>query len=200
MNTRVSREFEFQAAVHYEDSFIINSYKLDLSMEVTTDDIREQNIALDRIKYLISECFENCIFVDVHENKAIDLYLKAGLHVCPVPEEPYDQIVAAVLLSKFNAVTEKKLYVNEIKIKSAICDDVTFYVSHEENIEFLESPNVWWTDNSASIFDVSKKSKKEKIVELKKEPIDWNIIGLTWKEKKVTSKDSGEIVFIPVDK
>ena len=200
MNTRVSREFAFQAAIHYEDSFIINSYHLDMSMDVTTEDIREQNIALDRIKYLLSECFENCVFIEFSETKAIDAYLKAGLKVCQLPEEPFDQIVAAVLLSKFNTVTEKKLFISEIKIRSSICDDVTFYVTSEEDIEFYGSPNVWWTENNASIFDTNKRTKKEKIVELRKEPIDWNSIGLSWKEKKSTSKDNGEIVFIPLDK
>ncbi len=200
MSAKVSRDFVFNTAVHFEGIFIINSYEINLTMLVNTEDNREQNIALERIKYLINECLENSIFVNAKETKTIDLYLKAGLKVCPLPDDPFDQIVGAVLLQKFNVITEQKLYVTEIDIKSAICDDVKFYLSADDEIDFFQNENVWWNDNSASIFDYTKKSKKEKIVELKKEVTDWNLIGLSWKEKRKSNKDNGEIVFIPVDK
>jgi hypothetical protein len=198
MNARVSREFTFNAAVHYDDTFIINSYNLNMYMDVATEDIREQNIALERIKYLTEYCLENCIFVDYKNTKAIEAYAKANIKVCVLPEEPYDQVVAAVLLSKFNAITEKKMFINEIEICSSICDDVKFFVSAEEDIEFDSKLGVWWTDNSPLIFDSPKKTKKDKIVELKKDSGDWNTIGLGWKD--YTASDRGEIVFIPLEK
>lgn len=200
MSAKVSRDFVFQAAIHFENTFVINVYELRLNMVVNTDDNREQNIALERIKYLLLECFENCVFVNYKEIKAVDAYLKAGIKVCPLPDDPFDQIVATVLMTKFNTVTESKLFVNELEIKSSICDDVKFYISADEELEFFDHQNGWWKDNSASIFDYTKKTKKEKIVELKKEITDWNLIGLSWKEKKNIGKDNGEIVFIPVDK
>lgn len=198
MNARVSREFTFKAAAHYDDTFIINLYNLIMYMDVTTEDVREQNIALERIKYITEVCLENCIFVDYKNTKAIEAYSKANIKVCSLPEEPFDQVVAAVLLSKFNAITEKKLFVNEIEICSDLCDDVKFFVSHDENIEFYAKNGVWWTDNSPLIFDLPKKIKKDKIVELRKELGDWNTIGLSWKE--FNRSDKGEIVFIPLEK
>lgn len=200
MNARISREFAFQAAIHYDNSFLLNTYLLDVMMDVTTEDIREQNIALERIKYLLEVQFENCVFIDHKETKSLDLYAKAGIKVCLLPEEPYDQVIALILLNKFNAVTESKLFVNEIRIRSKICDDVSFYVSVDDSIEFSEQNNAWWNENSPSICGSVKKSKKEKIVELKKEPIDWASIGLSWKDPTEKLKDKGEIVFIPVDK
>lgn len=200
MIARISREFAFQAAIHYENSFILNTYIIDLMMDVATEDIREQNVALERIKYLIDVSFENCLFVDQSEVKPIEYYAKAGIRVCPLPEEPYDQVIAAVLLNKFNAVAETKLYVNEIKIRSKISDDVSFYVAEDEQADFCEGTGVWWTDSSPSICDYPKKIKREKIVELKKEPVDWASIGLLWKAPDENLKDKGEIVFIPSGK
>lgn len=200
MYARIARDFKFQAGIHFENTFIINSYELSLDMDVTTEDMREQNIALERMKYLLEMCIEDAVFVDVSNKSAIDAYTKAGMKVCNLPDEPFDQVVAAVLLSKFNSITEKKIFVSDIKISSKICDEVSFYISSEEVEDFSSIANVWWTDNSSSISDISKKvNKKEKIVELKKENTDWNSLGLCWKAND-PDKKGNEIVFISTEK
>lgn len=199
MNTRVSRDFEFFASIHHDDSFIVNRYDLTLSLDVTTENIDYQNIAMDRIKYLFDVCLDSCVFVDIKDTKAIDNYNKANIKVCPLPDEPYDQIIAAVLISKINAITENHLFLNEVSIISRICDDVCFYVSYDEEADFQNLKNVWWTENSPSI-NMIKKFKKEKVVQLHKDPKDWNSVGLGWEVPKSCKTDKGEIVFIPVDK
>ena len=55
MATRIDRDFTFQAAVHFEDRFLLNYYDITLSMDVETESIKEQNIAMDRILYFLSE-------------------------------------------------------------------------------------------------------------------------------------------------
>lgn len=198
MTARISKDFALSAGIHYEGKYIINNYLLKLHMDVTTEDMREQNIALDRIKYLLEECFDSCVFVDQQDIAALDNYSKAGMKVCTVPDGPYDQIIGAVLLSKFNAVTEHKLFVDEIVISSRICDDVDFYISSEEDMPVSTVGSYWWKENNTLISDwVIKPSKKEKIVELKKEIPDWVNLGLTWKPK-AKAKNS-KVVFIDSD-
>lgn len=199
MNTRISKDFVFLASIHHEDAFIVNSYDLTLSLDVTTENIEYQNIAMDRIKYLFDVCFDSCVFVDIKDTKAIDNYTKANMKVCILPDEPYDQIIAAVLISKINLITENHLFLNEVSIISRICDDVCFYVSYDEEVNFQNLKNVWWTENNPSI-NMIKKFKKEKVVQLHKDPKDWNSVGLGWGEPKPCKIDKGEIVFIPVDK
>jgi hypothetical protein len=199
MNARISRKFNFNAAIYFDECFIINNYYFEITMFVHTEDIREQNVALDRIKFLLAECLENCVFVHQKDIKIIDLYSKAGLKVCLLPEEPYDQVIGAVLLSKLNAICEDRLHIVEIKIQSLICDDVAFYIGYEDNLEFINSKDVWYTDNSPSTFEQTKKVKKEKIVQLKKEALDWQSLGLNWKDK-IVCKENGEIVRLPLDK
>lgn len=197
MNTKISKKFYFQSGVHYSGTFIINNYDIELFMDVNTDDMREQNIAMDRINYLFSLCLDNCVFVTEEDTDAIKLYSKAGMAVCPLPEEPFDQIVGAVLLSKFNIITEGKLIVTDVKISSKICDDVIFYISYEEDFGLLVDKSKWWNENQPNISTTNnKKNAKEKIVDLKKDSVDWNTLGLGWKEE--TKK--GEIVFIPISK
>jgi hypothetical protein len=199
MNARISRKFAFHAAIHHEETFIVNDYDLELFMDVTTDDIDKQNIAMDRIKYIFDISFDSCIFVDVHDAKALDIYSKANMKVCPLPDEPFDQVIASVIISKVNAITEKHIFLEEVKIMSRICDDVCFHVSYEEEADFHNLKDVWWTDNSPIISTI-KKSKKEKVVQLHKKPLDWKSVGLGWENLIVKKCDKGEVVFIPVDK
>lgn len=199
MSAKISRQFHFYAAIYFDELFSINAYNIDLTMIVITEDMREQNVALDRIKFLLNECLENTVFIYNKETKIIDLYSKAGLKLCLLPEEPYDQVVGAVLLHKFNAVLENRLYISELKIQSLICDNILFYISSDDEIDFIKNTNGWYMDSSPRTSENFKRTKKEKVVELKKEMLDWNTIGLNWKEK-LDTKDSGEIVFIPLDK
>ena len=74
MTTRIEREFEFQAGVYFKEEFLMNLYTITLYMEVETESIREQNVAMERIKYFLNECLENGIFVQDTEHKVIEKY------------------------------------------------------------------------------------------------------------------------------
>lgn len=188
MNTLIEKDFDFQACVHFQDTFLINFYEFTLFMEVNTDSIREQNVAMDRIKYLVYESMENSIFVNFTDTKAIENYTKAGLKVCIVPEEPYDQIIALLILLKLNSICENKLKITDIKLTSKLSDDVKF----NENIETATNAikvTGWWNEVHPNLCS-NLQNKKEKIVKLVKDT--WNDLGLGWKEKK---SKSAEIVF-----
>lgn len=197
MNARISKDFIFDAGIHYEGKFSINTYSIRLYLEVVTEDIREQNIAIDRIKYLLNESFSSCVFIDQLDIAAIQNYLKANMKVCPIPEGPYEQIIGSVLMAKFNSILEDKLSVIEIRISSTLCDDLNFYINYDEEMAINLNLGFWWTENNTSICD-SKTivQKKEKVVKLKREIIDWNDIGLSWAPKPISEP---KIVFIDRD-
>ena len=72
MSAIVERDFSFQAGVYFNKTVLFNLYDFTVQMEVETDDIREQNIAMDRIKYFIYECLEGVIFIQDSEDKNIE--------------------------------------------------------------------------------------------------------------------------------
>jgi len=192
--TRIEREFAFQAAVHFEGNFLMTVYELVLYMEVDTASIKEQNIAMDRITYFLDECLSNSVFVEATDKKAIEKYLQADIKVATLPEEPYDQIITILLLSKLNAITEGKLQVNSISLRSGLSDDVKFLYSIYE-IENTGNPfrnKGWWSDSSTLISDINKSNKKDKIVRLVKQNCDWANVGLDWEQKEHTAT---EIIF-----
>lgn len=163
-------------------------------MDVETESIREQNVAMERIKYFLNDCLENSIFVQDTEHKVIEKYNSCGFKVCTLPEEPYDQIVTLLLLTKLNSITEGRLVITDITLGSRISDQVKFSCDIESPRGPLESPG-WWLDPSSSIADPIKTSvKKDKIVKLFKIPTpDWAEYNLNWKEK--CNMPKSEIVF-----
>ena len=194
MTTRIQRDFSFQAGVYFQEEFLMNVYTISLYMEVETESIREQNVAMERIKYFLNDCLENSIFVQDTEHKIIEKYSSCGFKVCTVPEEPYDQIVTILLLTKLNSITEGRLVITDITLGSRISDQVKFSCDIESPRGPLEMPG-WWTDSGTSIADPIKTStRKDKIVKIFKLPtVDWAEYNLSWKEKGNIVKS--EIVF-----
>lgn len=192
MNTRIEREFIFQAAVYFEGSFIMNVYELLLSMEVGTDSIKEQNIAMDRIGYFLSECMSNSVFVEAAEKKVIEKYTNADIKVSTLPEEPYDQIITILLLQKLNAIAEGRLLITDIVLKSELSDGVKFIYNIEE-ADLHPFGKGWWSESNTSIADVPKSNRKDKIVKLVKTS-DWSVPELDWEDKP---RKSAEIIFTP---
>ena len=191
MATKIEREFAFQAAVHFEGTFVMTIYELALGMEVDTASIKEQNIAMDRIHYFLNECLGNSVFVEAADKNSIEKYLQADIKVCTLPEEPYDQIITILLLMKLNAITEGKLRVNSISLRSGLSDDVRFIYDLETASNHPFGNKSWWEDTTTSISDLSKSYKKDKIVKLIKQS-DWASVGLDWEQKE---HKSTEIIF-----
>jgi hypothetical protein len=190
--TKIEREFAFQAAVHFEGTFLMTVYELSLGMEVDTASIKEQNIAMDRISYFLNECLNNSVFVEYGDKKAIEKYLQADIKVCTLPEEPYDQIITILLLLKLNAITEGKLHVNNISLRSGLSDDVKFIYDVDTASNHPFSNKAWWTECTTTMADLTKSTKKDKIVKLIKQHCDWSSVGLDWEQKEYKTT---EIIF-----
>lgn len=184
MNARIYKEFSFLSAIHTEDNYAINSYQIGLHIEVNTIEIREQNIAMERIKFFLSQ-LEDCVFINEEEKAATENYKRAGIKVCTLPDDPYDQVIGVVLLKKMNAITENKLIVYDLSIVSLVCDDIKFFVSINDQTEYDDIKNVWYTQNNAAISEENKRiNKKDKVVSIKKSTLDWSNFGLVFKENE----------------
>jgi len=180
MTAKIEKDFTFDTAVHMEDKYFINSYWMTIRMLVNTDSQHEQNIAIERINYFLSECVENSVFVNSKDDKAIAKYTYADINVLTLPEDPFDQIVGLVLMSKLNAILEDKLYITDITFFSKLTSGIKFHSPAEECEEF--SGDFWWNDPSLTTKEVKSSKKKGKIVKLF-DGDDWAETGLVWKVK-----------------
>lgn len=175
MTAKIEKDFDFLSAIHFEGNFVLNNYTLTLFMTVETEQQYEQLIAIERINYFLNAHVDSAIFVQDTEKKAIEKYEKAGLNVLVIPEEPYDQIIGLVLLSKLNAIIEDRLIITGITFKSKLAANIKFHTPIEETGEF--AGNFWWNDNTLRTKNINK---KDKVVRLHENT--WAELGLSWKE------------------
>ncbi len=162
MNIKIAKDFTFLAAIHFENRFMVNLYEMNAKMEVQTEDGRQQNVAIERMNYFLSNYIEDCIFVHDVEKDAIEKYTAAGLKVCTIPQEPFDQIVGMILLNKCNAIMEGRIILTDIVFGSKLSNLIKFDIEYE--IAKLEYPGKYWYNDSA--LNVKNKGKKDKIISL----------------------------------
>lgn len=170
------------SAVHFNGKYMVNFYEMNAIMEITSLDADDQNIAVERISYFIGHCLEDCIFVHEKEKDAIDKYTKAGMKVCTLPEEPYDQIVGLVLMNKCNAIMEGRITMTDIVFGSKLSNLIKFQLENE--VAEAEFPGKQWYNQPTMCIQNTRRSKKEKIVNLfDHKTDDWAELELTWKSK-----------------
>ena len=194
MQHRIKQQFAFQAAVYVEETFLMNIYEITLKMHVVTGDSKEQNIAMSRINYMIEDCFQNCVFVHQTETAVIEKYIAANLKVSTTPDEPYDQLLAILLLTKLNIITEGRLLITDITLSSGLSDGIEFLYSPAlEHTPLTTGISNWWNELNTKIVDFPKReTKKEKIVKLVKKTNDWVHLNLEWQEKPLPTS---QIIF-----
>jgi hypothetical protein len=194
MSTRIERNFAFQAAVYLNGEFILNLYNLKINMNVVTACAKEQQIASERIKYFLSDCLQNSVFIQSSEERAIEKFKDADIKVCTLPDEAYDQTVCIAIFNKLNAIAEGRITIEEITIGSTLNDDVKLIFSKEESIGPF-SMTGWWDQPTLSINDILKKKSKQKIVKLQKLD-DWAEFDLMWANIPADTTETKQIYFI----
>lgn len=197
MTARIQRDFQFVAGVNIGNELFLNTYDIELNFLVESESILEQNIALDRVKYLFIEKLDNAMFVHQSDTDVIEKYVDAGMKVILLPEEPYDQIIGIMLLTKVNAITENRLVVTDIVISSRMSDGVSYMHSDEESIgPFIHKG--WWNDFSPNTHARILKGKAKKVVKLSKTISSWEDISLGWSPKLIT--ENADVVLVNFDK
>jgi len=179
MTSRILKDFTFLSAIHFEGKFMVNLYEMSTHMEINTLDAREQNVAVERVSHFLSNVLETCIFVCENEKEAISKYREAGMYVCVIPEEPYDQIIGLILLNKCNAIMEDRVIMTDIVFGSKLSNLIKFELTNDMAAEEFQG-KYWYNDPSCCIS--MKTGKKDKIVKLFDHKDDWVDLNLTWKE------------------
>lgn len=178
--TRIEKDFYFHAGLHFENSFYINTYDITISLLVETESAYEQSIAMDRAIYFIDNVLKDSILVSGDDHLAIKKYQNAGLRICELPNEPYDQIVGMIVLQKLNAIMENKLKITDLVIASVMSEGVRYSLVSEVSENVL-SGNYWWNKADTNLCNTNA-AQPDNVVKLFGSD-EWAELGLAWKEK-----------------
>ena len=90
---------EFTSTILLHDSVVPNTYTVRIKFNSNTDNINNQNRAFDRIKYFFQSMMHNGMIMNYKNINAGTLSQFAD-KIIMIPEEPFDQIMVAIIHSK----------------------------------------------------------------------------------------------------
>lgn len=195
MNVRIEYPAEFLAAVYWDDTVMFNCYRVRCEMITGTKDNREQNIALERLKFIIFNQFHNAIFVDIKEKAAIKRLEAAGLKTIPLPEQPVDQIVGMMLYSKLDTVMEGRLIMSQLRVSSDLGENVIYSHSEHETMGPFHQKG-WWNDTETACSD---RQSGGKVVSINQRTT-WQSLDLDWPTEEDKPDNSVITLFKKDDK
>jgi len=147
-----------------------NNYKCKIYFDIETDDGEQQNIAFERCKIMLETIFEHGYIININNPLLQILAKKSKQKMITLPSEPIDVIMAAVLYSKLNAVSEGRLAIKKVKISSTQGDNIWIHFDEDfaEDFGSLDcelyktvDEKPWWTRSDPSIGDWFEIGKKE---------------------------------------
>ena len=162
MNVKIGYTTPLTAGVWWDDHLIMANYTITFKLITVTDNVKDSNTALDRLKYMIEEVFTDGVFINHKETEQIKRLKAAGIQTIILPEEPVDQIVGMMLYSKIGAVMEGQVDIRSVLVSSNIGDDVIYEHDLTESVAPFNEPG-WWLDSTPAIENGTRKNSKDTI-------------------------------------
>jgi hypothetical protein len=165
----------FTTGVYFDTGVIMNSYSVDLQIITKSTNQVDQNIAMERCKYIIYEQFSDAIIFGKAHKSLTKKYEEVDFRTIVLPDEPADQIVGLALYCKLQAVTEDVMDILDISIRSTMGGGISYLHHDEETVGPFENTG-WWTDSRPGCITIPKAGKK--VVTLNNPT--WKNLDLDW--------------------
>ena len=178
MNVKIGYTLELTAGIWWDNRLIMNNYNVTFKMLTISSDHENQNIALDRLRYMADQCFTDTVFVHEEHAAQIEKLRSAGISVTVLPEEPVDQIIGMVLFAKMNAIMEDQIRVRSVLISSKVGDDVIYEHDYTEDINPFDNEG-WWLDPEP-VHDLPETQVDSDSVFVMSTGKLWREVGLEW--------------------
>ena len=155
---------EFKSIIIVDNELFHNIYKVKIGIRPVTDDLEEQTQYFDRLKFLYTYIVANTVITGRDEDLYKILAVETNNRFIELPRPPYDQIMAAVLFAKSNAILEGKITVDSVELSSYQGDGISYTVTKEgSEIELLDVDkwfstkynkfDPWWLRSDTATYD-----------------------------------------------
>lgn len=174
-NVRIGFSPTFTAGMYYGAGVVMNTFSLDIQMITKNSNHVNQNIALERAKYIVYEQFADSIILGKDDIDQRQKFEDAGFRVIILPEEAVDQILCLAVYCKIEAIIEDQMDILDISLRSTYGGGVSYLHSDDESTGPFEVDG-WWSQPTP----VCSKTKaiKEKVVTL--DNPTWKTLDLEW--------------------
>ena len=189
MNVRIEYPAEFIAGVYWDSVVLFNVYTVKCEMVTGTKDNIEQNIALERLKYILFHQMQNSVFIDSRDRTQIKRLEAAGIRAIPVPQQPVDQIIGMMLYSKLDAVMEGRIIMHQLKLSSDLGENVVYSQNEHETLGPFHERG-WWNSPDPACSDSKINAK---VVSINNAP-GWQHLDLHWSMSQEDHKNNSTVV------
>ena len=162
-NVRIGYSPTFTAGISLPTGVVMNTFSVDIQLMTTTSDNLDQNIALERIKYVLFEQIADSIILGDKDKKQRTKFADAGFRTIVLPDEPADQLIGLAIWCKIDAITKDVFDIIDISIRSNLGGGICYLHNEDESLGPFEKDG-WWTDPSPNC--VTTTNTKKKIVSL----------------------------------
>lgn len=169
------------------DTLLIpNTWTLTLDYDIVTDDLYFKDIGMGRLDFMVRERFENSLLLDFNSEWCNTFYNKMSTYMITFPGEPFDSLIAAVIMLKAAAVTKDVFEIQGTSIISKLGYDVENYVPMEDTeslIEGVREENMlagdpWFLRDDAGFTDIVHYEEGQPIIVSDTER--WDAYDLNW--------------------
>ena len=193
MNVRLDYESNFPAVIVNGNKIYPNIFNYKLTLITNSDDEVIQNIAFDRVKFLLAEVFNNSIILNKSNPHYKFFQTLMSSKIVALPHEPYDQIIGLALFSKINAIMDNQIVLVELSISSLAGGDLWYNIDSEDDLEIfkddssIKSKKPWWLREDIQTSDDSGFANEQ---------ISWADLTLSWDIDENEPQDF-EVEFVP---
>ena len=106
---------DFTSTILLHDAVVPNTYTIKIKFNSNTDNINNQNRAFDRIKYFFRSMMHNGMIMN-YKNINAETLAQFADKIIMIPEEPFDQIMVAIIHSKLINIVEGNIQITEVKL------------------------------------------------------------------------------------
>lgn len=196
---------KWQGIIYFEKVLLPNEWTIKVDFNGEADDAYEEQIAFDRCRFIIEDCYQDSLFVDINDDTFMKLKDKMAGTIITLPDEPVDSAIAIATLSKFACVAEDRLSFSSMSISSRLSDSVELNITADilseipwlldNPIKSLTGEAAWFMRSNAGITDMWIKSKNKH--EVIRDMDDWAKHGLAW-DPEQNIKRLEEIIEQPI--
>lgn len=157
-----------------ENHLISCEWTVDIDLQCTEDqDPDFVETALMRINVLFDEQIPGSLFIS-QNNPLIELDQNISVRLIEFPEEPFDQLILAVLAKKIHSITRGVFSVRTMSIENSLAGGLRVSVDSyviDDLISALEEPNAWYISESPEV--TFRENSATRIN-------DWSQVSLEW--------------------
>ena len=191
MNIELQYSVDFSAMIYTpEDTawpLMANTYAVSIQLVTVSNNKKDINIALERLKVFLFSELAHTVFVNQHYSEHVELLEILGCNVTTLPEEPVDQIIGLMLYCKLNAIMENRMHITQLDIASELGDNIWYKHSEDDGLgPFVEEG--WWHKPSVQHHSTEQVDMPANVVNLQR--TGWVDYGLCFREEAEDSNST----------